>query len=125
MRKSDRDIHKKTSFWYVLQIEWFKKNRRLLLLLLYRFIIGWVFFQLLVLAIAGALLLGILLFYPCLFIQVVANTEKLNHVSVELWNILNLCIWHYGVIAGFIFMLGCAMSKSIKQAQRLSRKFGA
>ncbi|EDJ0433810.1 D-alanyl-D-alanine dipeptidase, partial [Salmonella enterica] len=31
--------------------------------------------------------------------------------------------WNYGVIAGFIFMLGCTINKSIRQAQRLSRKF--
>ncbi|EKR2232772.1 D-alanyl-D-alanine dipeptidase, partial [Salmonella enterica subsp. arizonae serovar 44:z4,z23,z32:-] len=50
-------------------------------------------------------------------------TEKLNHASVYLWNILKLCLWNYGVIAGFIFMLGCTINKSIRQAQRLSRKF--
>ncbi|EFS7247342.1 D-alanyl-D-alanine dipeptidase, partial [Salmonella enterica] len=57
--------------------------------------------------------------------QTIAITEKLNHASIDLWNILKLCLLHYGVIAGFIFMLGCAISKSIRQAQRLSRKFGA
>ncbi|EJX0400121.1 D-alanyl-D-alanine dipeptidase [Salmonella enterica] len=125
MKKFNREVHEKTTSWSILRSERLKKCGRLLLLLLYRFIIGWAFFQLLVIITAGILLLGVLLFHPVIFVQTIAITEKLNHASIDLWNILKLCLLHYGVIAGFIFMLGCAISKSIRQAQRLSRKFGA
>ncbi|EBU9412982.1 D-alanyl-D-alanine dipeptidase, partial [Salmonella enterica subsp. enterica serovar Typhimurium] len=47
------------------------------------------------------------------------------HASLDLWHILKLCLWHYGIIAGFIFMAECTLSKSIRQVQRLSKKFGA
>ncbi|EKD5486530.1 D-alanyl-D-alanine dipeptidase [Salmonella enterica] len=123
MKKSDHDVHEKTASWSILQSEWLKKCGRLLLLLLYRFAIGWAFFQLLTIIVAGILLLGVLLFHPVTFVQTITITEKLNHASVYLWNILKLCLWNYGVIAGFIFMLGCTINKSIRQAQRLSRKF--
>ncbi|ECL6810674.1 D-alanyl-D-alanine dipeptidase, partial [Salmonella enterica] len=96
-----------------------------LLLLLYRFVIGWAFFQLLAMIVAGIFLLGILLFHPIIFVQTIAITEKLNHASLDLWHILKLCLWHYGIIAGFIFMAECTLSKSIRQVQRLSKKFGA
>lgn len=47
MKKSDGEIHEKTASWGILQSEWLRKCGRLLLLLLYRFVIGWAFFQLL------------------------------------------------------------------------------
>ncbi|EDO4760107.1 hypothetical protein C1Q48_22050, partial [Salmonella enterica] len=62
MKKSDHDVHEKTASWSILQSEWLKKCGRLLLLLLYRFAIGWAFFQLLTIIVAGILLLGVLLF---------------------------------------------------------------
>lgn len=74
---------------------------------------------------AGLFLLGVLLFHPIIFVQTIAITEKLNHASLDLWHILKLCLWHYGIIAGFIFMAECTLSKSIRQVQRLSKKFGA
>lgn len=43
MKKSDGEIHEKTASWGILQSEWLKKCGRLLLLLLYRFVIGWAF----------------------------------------------------------------------------------
>lgn len=45
MKKSDSEIHEKTASWGILQSEWLKKCGRLLLLLLYRFVIGWAFFS--------------------------------------------------------------------------------
>lgn len=123
--KTDREVHEKTASWSIMQSGWLKKCGRLLLLLLYRFVIGWAFFQLLAIIAAGILLLGVLLFHPVIFVQTIAITEKLNHASVDLWNILKLCLWHYGAISGFIFMLGCTINKSIRQAQCLPRKFGA
>lgn len=45
MKKSDGEIHEKTASWGILQSEWLRKCGRLLLLLLYRFVIGWVFFS--------------------------------------------------------------------------------
>lgn len=45
MKKSDGEIHEKTASWGILQSEWLKKCGRLLLLLLYRFVIGWAFFS--------------------------------------------------------------------------------
>ncbi|EFZ9876548.1 D-alanyl-D-alanine dipeptidase [Salmonella enterica] len=136
MKKSDGEIHEKTASWGILQSEWLRKCGRLLLLLLYRFVIGWAFFQLLAMIVAGIFLLGILLFHPIIFVQTIAITpiifvqtiaitEKLNHASLDLWHILKLCLWHYGIIAGFIFMAECTLSKSIRQVQRLSKKFGA
>lgn len=83
------------------------------------------FFQLLAMIVAGIFLLGVLLFHPIIFVQTIAITEKLNHASLDLWHILKLCLWHYGIIAGFIFMAECTLSKSIRQVQRLSKKFGA
>ncbi|EHO7720321.1 D-alanyl-D-alanine dipeptidase, partial [Salmonella enterica] len=53
MKKSDGEIHEKTTSWGILQSEWLKKCGRLLLLLLYRFVIGWAFFQLLAMIVAG------------------------------------------------------------------------
>lgn len=44
MKKSDGEIHEKTASWGILQSEWLRKCGRLLLLLLYRFVIGWAFF---------------------------------------------------------------------------------
>ncbi len=41
MKKSDGEIHEKTASWGILQSEWLRKCGRLLLLLLYRFVIGW------------------------------------------------------------------------------------
>lgn len=70
------------------------------------------------------ILLGILLFHPIIFVQTIAITEKLNHASLDLWHILKLCLWHYGIIAGFIFMAECTLSKSIRQVQRLSKIWG-
>ncbi|EHC37249.1 Putative membrane protein [Salmonella enterica subsp. enterica serovar Gaminara str. A4-567] len=139
MKKSDGEIHEKTASWGILQSEWLRKCGRLLLLLLYRFVIGWAFFQLLAMIVAGIFLLGVLLFHPIIFVQTIAITEKLNHASLtkrtkyrigyhaslDLWHILKLCLWHYGIIAGFIFMAECTLSKSIRQVQRLSKKFGA
>ncbi|SUG66146.1 D-alanyl-D-alanine dipeptidase [Salmonella enterica subsp. enterica serovar Typhimurium] len=122
MKKSDGEIHEKTASWGILQSEWLRKCGRLLLLLLYRFVIGWAFFQLLAMIVAGIFLLGILLFHPIIFVQTIAITEKLNHASLDLWHILKLCLWHYGIIAGFIFMAECTLSKSIRQVQRLSKK---
>ncbi|EBJ1007498.1 D-alanyl-D-alanine dipeptidase, partial [Salmonella enterica] len=84
MKKSDHDVHEKTASWSILQSEWLKKCGRLLLLLLYRFAIGWAFFQLLTIIVAGILLLGVLLFHPVIFVQTITITEKLNHVSVYL-----------------------------------------
>ncbi|ELA4569906.1 D-alanyl-D-alanine dipeptidase [Salmonella enterica] len=124
MKKSDRAVHEKTASWGILQSEWLMKCGRLLLQLLYRFVIGWAFFQLLAMIVAGILLLGVLLFHPIIFVQTIVITEKLNHASVDLWHMLKLCIWHYGIIAGFIFMAGCTLNKSIRQVQRLSKKFG-
>ncbi len=43
MKKSDGEIHEKTASWGILQSEWLRKCGRLLLLLLYRFVIGWAF----------------------------------------------------------------------------------
>lgn len=43
MKKSDGEIHEKTASWGILQSEWLRKCGRLLLLLLYRFVIGWTF----------------------------------------------------------------------------------
>ncbi|EAR2819116.1 D-alanyl-D-alanine dipeptidase, partial [Salmonella enterica] len=40
MKKSDGEIHEKTASWGILQSEWLRKCGRLLLLLLYRFVIG-------------------------------------------------------------------------------------
>lgn len=125
MKKSDGEIHEKTAFWGIMQSEWLRKCGRLLLLLLYRFVIGWAFFQLLAMIVAGIFLLGVLLFHPIIFVQTIVITEKLNHASLDLWHILKLCLWHYGIIAGFIFMAECTLSKSIRQVQRLSKKFGA
>ncbi|EKS6092045.1 D-alanyl-D-alanine dipeptidase, partial [Salmonella enterica] len=59
MKKFNREVHEKTTSWSILQSERLKKCGRLLLLLLYRFIIGWAFFQLLVIITAGILLLGV------------------------------------------------------------------
>ncbi|EMC8131046.1 D-alanyl-D-alanine dipeptidase, partial [Salmonella enterica] len=101
MKKSDSEIHEKTASWSILQSEWLKKCGRLLLLLLYRFVIGWAFFQLLAMIVAGVFLLGVLLFHPIIFVQTIVITEKLNHASLDLWHILKLCLWHYGIIAGF------------------------
>ncbi|EHN0559670.1 D-alanyl-D-alanine dipeptidase, partial [Salmonella enterica] len=56
MKKSDGEIHEKTTSWGILQSEWLKKCGRLLLLLLYRFVIGWAFFQLLAMIVAGIFL---------------------------------------------------------------------
>lgn len=53
MKKSDGEIHEKTASWGILQSEWLRKCGRLLLLLLYRFVIGWAFFQLLAMIVAG------------------------------------------------------------------------
>ncbi|HCA3141137.1 TPA: D-alanyl-D-alanine dipeptidase, partial [Salmonella enterica] len=53
MKKSDGEIHEKTASWGILQSEWLRKCGRLLLLLLYRFVIGWFFFQLLAMIVAG------------------------------------------------------------------------
>lgn len=69
-------------------------------------------------------MLGVLLFHPIIFVQTIAITEKLNHASLDLWHILKLCLWHYGIIAGFIFMAECTLSKSIRQVQRLSKNLG-
>ncbi|ECJ5871303.1 D-alanyl-D-alanine dipeptidase [Salmonella enterica subsp. salamae] len=124
MKKSDREVHEKTASWGILQSEWLRKCGRLLLQLLYRFVIGWAFFQLLAMIVAGVLLLGVLLFHPIIFVQTIVITERLNHASVDLWHMLKLCICHYGIIAGFIFMAGCTLNKSIWQVQRLSKKFG-
>lgn len=44
MKKSDGEIHEKTAS-RILQSEWLRKCGRLLLLLLYRFVIGWAFFS--------------------------------------------------------------------------------
>lgn len=82
MKKSDGEIHEKTASWGILQSEWLRKCGRLLLLLLYRFVIGWAFFQLLAMIVAGIFLLGILLFHPIIFVQTIAITEKLNHASL-------------------------------------------
>lgn len=82
------------------------------------------FFQLLAMIVAGIFLLGVLLFHPIIFVQTIAITEKLNHASLDLWHILKLCLWHYGIIAGFIFMAECTLSKSIRQVQRLSKNLG-
>ncbi|EAS8801298.1 D-alanyl-D-alanine dipeptidase [Salmonella enterica] len=117
MKKSDGEIHGKTASWGIMQSEWLRKCGRLLLLLLYRFVIGWAFFQLLTMIVAGIFLLGVLLFHPIIFVQTIVITEKLNHASLDLW--------HNGIIAGFIFMAECTVSKSIRQVQRLSKKFGA
>ncbi len=40
MKKSDGEIHEKTASWGILQSEWLRKCGRLLLLLLYRFGMG-------------------------------------------------------------------------------------
>lgn len=64
MKKSDGEIHGKTASWGIMQSEWLRKCGRLLLLLLYRFVIGWAFFQLLAMIVAGIFLLGVLLFHP-------------------------------------------------------------
>lgn len=45
MKKSDGEIHEKTASWGILQSEWLRKCGRLLLLLLYRFVIGWALFS--------------------------------------------------------------------------------
>ncbi|EAA7244713.1 D-alanyl-D-alanine dipeptidase [Salmonella enterica subsp. salamae] len=124
MKKSDREVQEKAMSLSILRPKWPEKCGRLLLLLLYRFVIGWALFQLLAMIVAGVLLLGVLLFHPIIFVQTIAITEKLNHASGDLWHIIKLCLWHYGIIAGFIFMAGCALNKSIRQVLRLSKKFG-
>lgn len=43
MKKSDREVYEKTASWGILQSEWLRKCGRLLLQLLYRFVIGWAF----------------------------------------------------------------------------------
>lgn len=78
MKKSDGEIHEKTASWGILQSEWLRKCGRLLLLLLYRFVIGWAFFQLLAMIVAGIFLLGILLFHPIIFVQTIAITIMLR-----------------------------------------------
>ncbi len=122
MKKSDGEIHEKTASWGILQSEWLRKCGRLLLLLLYRFVIGWAFFQLLAMIVAGIFLLGILLFHPIIFVQTIAITEKLNHASLDLWHILKLCLWHYGIIAGFIFMAECTLSIKYTAGSALVQK---
>ncbi|EOF4449878.1 D-alanyl-D-alanine dipeptidase, partial [Salmonella enterica] len=82
MKKSDGEIHGKTASWGIMQSEWLRKCGRLLLLLLYRFVIGWAFFQLLTMIVAGIFLLGVLLFHPIIFVQTIVITEKLNHASL-------------------------------------------
>lgn len=117
MRKPDHYTHEKMSRWYALESDLINHPWQFLLLLLYRFVIGWLFFQLIAIIVSGTLLLGILLFYPAAFIQAIATTEKLNHVSIELWHTLKLCTGHYGVITGFVFMLGGTVNKGIRQTQ--------
>lgn len=58
MKKFNREVHEKTTSWSILQSERLKKCGRLLLLLLYRFIIGWAFFQLLVINYRGDIVIG-------------------------------------------------------------------
>ncbi|ASG54719.1 D-alanyl-D-alanine dipeptidase [Salmonella bongori] len=125
MRKSDRYTHGKRPLWYVLESDLLNNPLRFLLLLVWRFVIGWLLFQLVSIIVLGTLLLGILLFYPAAVVQAIATTEKLNHVSIELWHTLKLCTWHYGVIAGFVFMLGCTLNKGLKQAYQLTRRYGS
>ncbi len=124
MKKSDGEIHEKTASSGHFAVRMAKEMWTAILLLLYRFVIGWAFFQLLAMIVAGIFLLGILLFHPIIFVQTIAITEKLNHASLDLWHILKLCLWHYGIIAGFIFMAECTLSKSIRQVQRLSKNLG-
>lgn len=81
MRKSDNYTHRKTPLWYVLESDLINNPLRFLLLLLCRFAIGWLLFQLVAIIVLGILLLGVLLFNPTAFIQAIATTEKLNHVS--------------------------------------------
>ncbi len=45
MKKSDGEIHERQHLRGILQSEWLRKCGRLLLLLLYRFVIGWAFFS--------------------------------------------------------------------------------
>lgn len=45
MKKSDGEIHEKTASWGHFAVRMAKKCGRLLLLLLYRFFIGWAFFS--------------------------------------------------------------------------------
>lgn len=98
-----------------------KEPWRFLLQLLCHFMIGWIVFQLIITIITGMFLLGILLFYPEAFFLPVVTPEKLNHFSFELWSFFKLCIWHYGVIAGFLFMLGYTITKGLKLARCLKR----
>lgn len=64
-------------------------------------------------------------FYPDAFFLPVVTPERLNHFSFELWCFFKLCIWHYGVIAGFIFMLGYTINKGLKQARCLARRYSS
>lgn len=64
MKKSDGEIHEKTASWGILQSEWLRKCGRLLLLLLYRFVIGWAFFQLLAMIVAGVFFVRHLIISP-------------------------------------------------------------
>ncbi|ECA1326149.1 D-alanyl-D-alanine dipeptidase [Salmonella enterica subsp. enterica serovar Leatherhead] len=125
MRKSDNYTPRKTPLWDVLESDLINNPLRFLLLLLCSFAIGWLLFQLVAIIVLGILLLGVLLFNPTAIIQAIATTEKLNHVSIVLWSTLKLCTWHYGVIAGFVFMLGCTVNKGIRQVHRLTRRYGS
>ncbi|HEC5336124.1 TPA: D-alanyl-D-alanine dipeptidase [Salmonella enterica] len=107
--------------WYALELELLKNPWRFLLQLLCHFMIGWIVFQLIITIITGMFLLGILLFYPEAFFLPVVTPEKLNHFSFELWSFFKLCIWRYGVIAGFLFMLGYTITKGLKLARCLKR----
>lgn len=124
MKKLDGEIYEKIVFWGILQLEWLRKCGWLLLLLFYCFVIGWVFFQLFVMIVVGIFLLGVLLFYFIIFVQIIVIIEKLNYVLFDLWYIFKLCLWYYGIIVGFIFMVECMLSKSIWQVQCLFKKFG-
>lgn len=115
------DMNGRAPLWYALELELLKNPWRFLLQLLCHFMIGWIVFQLIITIITGMFLLGILLFYPEAFFLPVVTPEKLNHFSFELWSFFKLCIWRYGVIAGFLFMLGYTITKGLKLARCLKR----